>query len=66
MEQDYAGVNRLEPHLEMTEGTNKVPILFAPDDPVESPRVLVLPTFFEKVDGWTVSNSRKMDAKIYD
>ena len=59
MEQDYAGVNRLESHLEMDEGTNKIPIVYAPDDPAESPRVLVLPTFFEKVNGWTVSNSRK-------
>ncbi len=59
MTQDYAGVNRLESHSEMDEGTNEVPILFAPDDDKESPRILVLPTFFEKVSGWTVSNSRK-------
>ena len=58
MTQDYAGVNRLESHSDMDEGTNEVPILFAPDDDKESPRILVLPTFFEKVSGWTVSNSR--------
>ena len=65
MKQDYAGVNRLESHLEMEEGTNEVPILFAPDDSgTESPRILVLPTFFERVSGWTVSNSRKWMKKF--
>ena len=59
MEQDYAGINRLESHLEMEEGTVEVPILFAPDNSEELPRILVLPTFFEKVSGWTVDQSRK-------
>ena len=49
----------------MEEGTNELPILFAPDDPnTESPRILVLPTFFERVSGWTVSNSRKWMKKF--
>lgn len=54
---DYAGINRLEEY-QHTEGNVKIPILFAPDNSNEQPRILIMPTFFEKVVGWSVDESR--------
>ena len=54
---DYAGINRLEEYQE-SEGNVKIPILFAPDNINEKPRILIMPTFFEKVVGWSVEESR--------
>lgn len=54
---DYAGINRLEEY-QHTEGNIKIPILFAPDNSNEQPRILIMPTFFEKVVGWSVDESR--------
>ena len=53
---DYAGVNRLEDY---TESENIIiPIVFAPDNDKEKPRILIMPTFFEKVVGWNIRESR--------
>ncbi len=58
VKQDYAGINRLEKYEEF-EGNNLVPILFAPENDIEKPRILIMPSFFEKVVGWNVDDSRK-------
>jgi len=59
LQTDYAGVNRLEPFEEMETGKTTIPLVFAPDSEYEKPRILIMPTFFEKVVGWTVKESRQ-------
>jgi len=68
---DYAGCNRLEEFIEPVDsiysgvginmGNVQIPILFAPDPANirEKPRIIIMPTFFEKVVGWNVKESRE-------
>jgi len=56
---DYSGSLRLEQFKEVDEGKTFLPLVFAPDNINESPRILILPSFFERVVGWSVDNSRK-------
>jgi alpha-ketoglutarate-dependent taurine dioxygenase len=58
LEVDYAGVNRLEDFEEREDGNTQLPLVYAPEDIYEKPRVLLMPTFFEKVVGWSVNDSR--------
>ena len=60
LEIDYAGVNRLEKFESWEEGNTQIPIVFAPDpnNPFERPSILIMPTFFERVVGWTIQESR--------
>ena len=57
---DYAGVNRLEDYTEHNDGNTQLPLVYAPDNETanEKPKVLIMPTFFEKVVGWSVPESR--------
>lgn len=56
---DYAGVNRMEPYYEREDGNSRIPLLFAPDNEYEKPRILLMPTFFEKIVGCNVDESRE-------
>jgi alpha-ketoglutarate-dependent taurine dioxygenase len=58
LEIDYAGVNRMEEYVERSDGNTQLPLVYAPDNLIEKPRVLLMPTFFEKVVGWSVKESR--------
>jgi len=67
LEIDYAGINRLEEYKEKEDGNVQIPLVYAPDDPdniYEKPKVLIMPTFFEKVVGWSVADSRKWIKKF--
>ena len=64
LETDYAGVNRLEHFNEMEEGNTQIPLVYAPDSIFEKPRVLLMPTFFERVVGWSISDSRNWIQKF--
>ena len=57
---DYAGVNRLEPFEPKEEGNMQIPIVFLsnPENEFEKPSILLMPTFFERVVGWTIEESR--------
>lgn len=61
---DYAGICRSEEYVEGTEGGNQLPLVTAPDDATENFRVLLQPTFFEKVVGWSVKESREWITKF--
>lgn len=61
---DYAGVNRLEDFEEREDGNTRIPLLFAPESMDEKPRILIMPTFFEKVVGWSVKDSRQWIRKF--
>lgn len=63
-ETDYSGVNRLEDFNLLEQGNVQMPLVYAPDDPTQSPRVVLLPSFFEKVVGWTVEESREWIQKF--
>ena len=57
---DYSGSYRIEKYVEEKGGNQPVPILFPPDETDKSgPSILLLPTFFEKVIGWSVEESRQ-------
>lgn len=56
---DYSGSSRLEHFEEADKGQTYLPLVFAPDNINESPKILVLPSFFERVVGWSVNDSRK-------
>jgi hypothetical protein len=56
---DYAGVQRLEKHVEAELGNTQIPLVLAPDSLVGLPSVVLMPTFFEKVVGWSVKESRE-------
>ena len=60
---DYAGCNRLEDYVEVNEnqGSVQIPLVFGPDpnNLGEKPRIIIMPTFFEKVVGWNVKESRE-------
>jgi alpha-ketoglutarate-dependent taurine dioxygenase len=58
IEIDYAGVNRMEPFDIYEDGNTKIPLVYAPDNNNEIPRVLLTPTFFERIVGWNVKESR--------
>ena len=59
LEFDYAGANRLEPFQNRDDGNTQIPLVYAPDSVDEIPRILLMPTFFERVVGWTVKESRE-------
>jgi len=61
---DYAGICRNEEYVEGVEGSTQHPLVTAPDDPSENFRVLLLPSFFEKVVGWSVKESREWITKF--
>ena len=56
---DYAGVNRLESFEPQEDGNTRIPLVFAPDDIGEKPRILLMPSYFEKVVGWNIQDSRE-------
>ena len=56
---DYAGVNRLEWFEPQEDGNIRIPLVFAPDDINEKPRILLTPSYFEKVVGWNIQDSRE-------
>lgn len=59
LEIDYGGIQRSEEYEERLDGNCKIPIVFAPDNIHEKPRVLLMPTFFENVVGWNIKDSRE-------
>jgi len=59
LEFDYAGVNRLEEFSPRNDGNTQIPLVFAPEELHEKPKVLIMPTFFERVVGWSIEMSRK-------
>jgi len=58
LEIDYAGVNRLEEFEKSLEGNTQIPLVYAPNNNCEKPRILIMPTFFERVVGWSIKDSR--------
>jgi alpha-ketoglutarate-dependent taurine dioxygenase len=57
---DYSGSYRMEKYIKEKEGNIQIPILFPPSEEYgESPSILLLPTFFERVMGWSVEESRE-------
>jgi alpha-ketoglutarate-dependent taurine dioxygenase len=66
LEIDYAGVNRLEKYELREDGNTQIPLVYAPnnDNIYEKPRILIMPTFFERVVGWSISDSRKWIKKF--
>jgi alpha-ketoglutarate-dependent taurine dioxygenase len=64
LEIDYAGVNRLEEYKDREDGNTQLPLVYAPDNIYEKPRVLLMPSFFERVVGWTVKDSRNWIKKF--
>jgi alpha-ketoglutarate-dependent taurine dioxygenase len=57
---DYSGSYRMEDYVLEKEGNTKIPILFPLDNYGKgSPSILLLPTFFERVVGWSVEESRE-------
>jgi len=58
IEMDYSGTNHKEDFFRFVYGTQRIPLVYPPDSEAESPRVLLMPTFFEKVVGWSVDDSR--------
>jgi alpha-ketoglutarate-dependent taurine dioxygenase len=65
MEQNKAGTSRIEDFKKAKYGNEKIPLLFHNDES-DIPSVLLLPTFFEKVDGWNVKDSRKWLQKFME
>jgi len=61
---DYSGVNRIEKYTNKDPNNVKIPIVYAPDNKNEKPRILITPSFFEKVVGWEVDESRKWMKKF--
>lgn len=59
VEMDYAGILRREEFIEQTEGTTQIPLVLAPNNKYENFRVMLMPSFFEKVVGWNVKESRE-------
>ena len=59
IQMDYAGVNRLEQFEPQEDGNTRIPLVFAPDDISEKPRIILSPTYFEKVVGWNIQDSRE-------
>lgn len=59
IETDYSGSSRLEQYKNLDAGNTVLPLVFAPDNEEEKPRILLLPSFFEKVVGWSVDDSRE-------
>jgi len=58
---DYSGSYRLEDYVKEKEGNIQIPVLFPPssEESGGSPSILLLPTFFERVVGWSVEESRQ-------
>ena len=54
---DYTGSNRIEPYEEWIDGNIQIPLVFV-DEISTKPSVLLLPTFFERVVGWNIKDSR--------
>lgn len=61
---DYAGVNRLEEFEQILEGNTYIPLVYAPNNDYEKPRILIMPTFFERVVGWSIKDSREWIKKF--
>lgn len=59
LEIDYAGTTRLENYEERNSGNTFIPLVYAPDNNIEKPRILLMPTFFEKIVGWNIKESRE-------
>jgi len=59
IETDYSGSSRLEKYKNLDAGNTILPLVFAPDNEEEKPRILLLPSFFERVVGWNVDESRE-------
>lgn len=57
-EQNYAGTERTEVFKE-ADGSSKYPISFCREGPNEGDKILIMPTFIEKIVGWSVEDSRK-------
>lgn len=55
---DYSGSSRIEQYEEYDQGKTYLPLVFAPDNIYEKERILILPSFFEKIAGWSVEESR--------
>jgi len=55
---DYAGISRLEEYEELSFGNTHLPLVYAPETAQEKPRILLMPSFFERVVGWSVKESR--------
>ena len=56
---DYSGSLRLEKYEEISVGKTYLPLVFPPEKINEKPRILILPSFFEKVVGLSVGESRE-------
>jgi len=59
MTTDYSGSNRLEDFVSHEDGNMLVPLAFAPEGPGEGIRILLKPTFIERVVGWSVPETRR-------
>ena len=55
--QNYAGTERTE-EFEEGSGTYTVPIAYSKEGPNEEDRILMMPTFIEKIAGWSVKDTR--------
>lgn len=56
--QNYAGTERTE-EFEEGSGTYTVPIAYSKEGPNEEDRILMMPTFIEKIAGWSVKDTRE-------
>lgn len=60
---DYSGIVRTEPFDDIiySEENTIIPLVYAPDfdNILEKERILIMPTFVERVKGWSVEESRK-------
>ena len=50
--------DRLEDYSDTQEGIVSIPLIYHNEE-CKTPSVLLMPTFFEKIDGWNVEDSRK-------
>lgn len=63
----YTGCQRTDTNIEEKEGRTLVPLVYAPSlnaHPFQKPSVLLLPSFFVKVEGWNYEDSRKWMGKF--
>jgi alpha-ketoglutarate-dependent taurine dioxygenase len=66
LEIDYSGVNRLEKFQSREDGNTQIPLVFLSniDNEFEKPSILIMPTFFERVVGWSIEESREWIKKF--
>lgn len=56
---DYSGTKRIKKQqIDLDNHTTMVPLVFAPESNTQLPRILMLPSFFEKVVGWDEEESQ--------